>query len=94
MSHRPAESETYPAMEPEEDELRVRTGRPSTKETALIAVLLGGLAPMDGAAQEQEARLAAFKTFVEEHRRDNQVLSLSYAIVMGARQHRAFDPVG
>ena len=56
---------------------------------ALIAVaivsLLWSAEPDRAAAQGQDAKLAAFKSFAEEYRRDNHILSLSYVIVQDGR---------
>lgn len=55
------------------------------KKVALLAALWGNLSPTHATAQEQDAKLAAFKSFAEQHRRDNSVLSFSYAIVKDGR---------
>lgn len=52
---------------------------------ATLAALLVSLGPSPAAAQEQDAKLAAFKSFAEEYRRENNVLSFSYAIVKDGR---------
>ena len=68
---------------------------------AILSVLWSAESNPAG-AQEQEARLAAFKSFAEEYRRNNNVLSFSYAIVqdgrivaaegMGWQDHDAEEP--
>lgn len=72
------------------------------KEVALHAFLLASVSPTHAAAQEQDAKLAAFKSFAEQYRRDNTVLSFSYAIVkdgkvvaaegIGWQDHDAEEP--
>lgn len=41
------------------------------KKFALLAALLGIVSATDAGAQEQDARLAAFRSFAEQYRRDN-----------------------
>ena len=51
---------------------------------AILSVLWSGEANR-AAAQEQSAALEGFKSFAEEYRRDNYVLSFSYAIVKAGK---------
>ena len=61
------------------------------KKSALLAALLVTLSPPHATAQDQEQdqdqdqELAAFRSFAEQHRRENRILSFSYAIVKDGR---------
>lgn len=50
-----------------------------------ILSLLWSAESTRAAAQEQNTKLAAFKSFAEEYRRNNNILSFSYAIVQDGR---------
>jgi hypothetical protein len=55
------------------------------KQILLFAALLGGMNPTCAPAQEQDAKLAAFRSFAEQYRRENNILSFSYVIVEDGR---------